>query len=77
MQIGHRKEFQSWALALRQSDSQRANLPSDERLTLEMSAWNSLRWPIYIINSVDNIKLPSETRTLWCLLKWNTGEHFT
>ena len=59
MQIGHRKEFQSWALALRQSNSLRANLPSDERLTLEMSAWNSLRWPIYIINSVDNIKLPS------------------
>ena len=60
MQIGHRKEFQSWALALRQSDSLRANLPSDERLTLEMSAWNSLRWPIYIINS-DDLNAPSET----------------
>ena len=30
---------------------------SDEGLTLEMSAFNSLRWPIYVINSVDNTEL--------------------
>ena len=34
---------------------------SDKGLTLEMSAWNSLRWPIYVINSVDGILLPCYT----------------
>ena len=31
---------------------------------LEMSAWNSLWWPIFVINSVDNIKLPCCTHPL-------------
>ena len=30
---------------------------SDEGLTLDKSAFKLLRWPIYVINSVDNAKL--------------------
>ena len=42
------------ALALRQSPS---SIRSDEGLTLETSAFRiSVRWPIYIINSVDKTK---------------------
>ena len=36
----------------------------DERLTLESSALNSLQWPIYIINSVNNTKLHCYTLPL-------------
>ena len=32
-------------------------LRSDERLTVKLQLLNSLRWPIYVINSVDNTKL--------------------
>ena len=34
---------------------------SDEGLTLKWQLWNSLQWPIYVINSVDNSKLPCYT----------------
>ena len=32
---------------------------SEERLTLETSALNSVQWPVYVISSVNNTKLPS------------------
>ena len=38
-----------------------ATYHSDEGLTLETSAFHSLGWPIYVINSVDNTKLPCYT----------------
>ena len=35
---------------------------SDEGLTLaKRQLWNSLRWPTYVINSVDNTKIPCYT----------------
>ena len=41
----------------RQNLVQRENIHSDEGLTLETSAFRiSVRWPIYIINSVDKTK---------------------
>ena len=45
MSIDHRKGF-------------KCQEESDEGLTLETSVFNSLRWPIYVINLVDNSKLP-------------------
>ena len=39
--------------------------PSSERMAkgwcLKRQLWNSLRWPIYVINSVDNTELPCYT----------------
>ena len=38
-----------------------ARISSDEGLTLETSCFESLRWPIHIINSVDKTKLSGNT----------------
>ena len=39
----------------------KGNPPLDEGLTRKTSAWNSIRWPSYIINSVDKSKLSCYT----------------
>ena len=39
------------------SELRNMSVHSDEGLTLEMSSSNSLRWPIYVVNSI-NTKLP-------------------
>ena len=49
--IGQGKKFQS----------KRFPIHSDKGLMLEMSALSSLLWPIYIINSGDNARLPYYT----------------
>ena len=59
MWIGHRKEIPKltfWALALRRSESKHLAylIRSDEGLTFETSDFESLNWPIDIINTVDN-----------------------
>ena len=39
----------------------KGNPPLDEGLRLKTSAWNSIRWPSYITNSVDKSKLSCYT----------------
>ena len=48
-------EFQSWCF-------EPFAIHSDKRLKLEKcQLWNSIQWPFYVINTVDNTKLPFYT----------------
>ena len=53
MQIGHRKEIKADVSSVSPSSERRAG----DGLTLKTSALKILGWLIYIINSVDKIKI--------------------